>query len=146
MTRIDKWDKWFLGMAEYVSTASKDPSTKVGAVIVRPDRTVASVGYNGFPRGIEDSPERLNHRETKYKYVVHGEMNAIANCKEDMKGFTLYTWPFFTCSVCALHVIQHSIKRVVAHGTPELLRNRWDDSLNIAREIYTEAGVKYEIF
>ncbi|NCA14162.1 MAG: hypothetical protein EBS89_08535, partial [Proteobacteria bacterium] len=71
------WDRWFLGLAHYVSTASKDPSTKVGAVIVDAERRVVSVGYNGLPRGVEDSEERLHNREVKYKMIIHAERNAI---------------------------------------------------------------------
>lgn len=88
------WDRFYLRGAEWISSASKDPSTKVGAVIVRPDRTVASVGYNGFPRKIADTPERLNDRDTKYELIVHGEMNAMAWAREPVDGYTLYTWPF----------------------------------------------------
>lgn len=38
---MDKWDQRFLELAKVVSTWSKDPSTKTGAVIVRPDKTEA---------------------------------------------------------------------------------------------------------
>jgi dCMP deaminase len=57
------WDVWFLGLAKYVSTASKDPGTKTGAVIVDDKRRIVSVGYNGLPRNVEDSPDRLENRE-----------------------------------------------------------------------------------
>ncbi|WLB77042.1 deoxycytidylate deaminase [Bradyrhizobium elkanii] len=83
----ERWDRYFLKVAQAVSTASKDPSTKVGAVIVRPDRTMASFGYNGFPRGIADTDERLNNREVKYDLVVHGEINAILTAREPLHGY-----------------------------------------------------------
>jgi dCMP deaminase len=83
----DWWDAYFIGIAREVSTASKDPSTKVGAVIVRPDWTVAAMGYNGFPRGIADTPERLNDRETKYALVTHAEVNAILTAREPLHGY-----------------------------------------------------------
>ena len=54
----EKWDRRFLALAEHVADWSKDPSTKTGAVIVRPDRTIASMGYNGFPRGMADTDDR----------------------------------------------------------------------------------------
>jgi len=59
----DKWHKRYVNLAEYIAQWSKDPSTKTGSVIVRPDNTIASVGYNGFPRGIEDKADLLYNRE-----------------------------------------------------------------------------------
>ena len=66
-----KWDTRFLSLAEHISSWSKDPSTKVGAAIIGPYRDIISLGYNGFPRGVEDTPERLENRELKYKMIVH---------------------------------------------------------------------------
>ena len=74
-----KWDVRYIELAHKVSEWSKDPSTKIGCVVVGDKGQVLAQGYNGFPRGIEDSEERLDNRETKLKYVVHGEMNAIYN-------------------------------------------------------------------
>ncbi len=65
------WDERFLALAEHIAGWSKDPSTKVGAVITRPDRTISSIGYNGLPRYVIDGEERLNHRKTKYEMTVH---------------------------------------------------------------------------
>jgi dCMP deaminase len=139
------WDQYFLGLAKSVSAASKDPSTKVGAVITRPDRTVASLGYNGFPRGIADTDERLNTREVKYGLVVHGEINAILTAREPLHGYTLYTWPFLTCKNCALLVVQSGIARVVAPELPEELKERWNASLAEAQAVYAEAGRSCEL-
>ena len=75
---MDKWDGRFLDIAREISTWSKDPSRKIGAIAVR-DRKILATGYNGFPKGIEDTPCRLNIREIKYQYVVHAEMNCIYN-------------------------------------------------------------------
>ena len=74
--RQEKWDRRYLDIAKSVSQWSKDPSTKVGAVLVR-DNRIVSVGYNGFPEGVDDSEERYNNRELKYDLVVHAEVNAI---------------------------------------------------------------------
>lgn len=139
------WDQYFLGLARSTSAASKDPSTKVGAVITRPDRTVASLGYNGFPRGIADTEERLNTREIKYDLVVHGEINAILTAREPLHRYTLYTWPFLTCKRCSLHVVQAGITRVVAPELPEELKERWKDSLAEAQAIYAEVGVTCDL-
>jgi dCMP deaminase len=139
------WDRYFLDVAKAVSVASKDPSTKVGAVITRPDKTMASFGYNGFPRGIADTEERLNDRDVKYDLVVHGEINAILSAREPLHGYTLYTWPFLTCKRCALHVVQAGIKRVVAPVVPPEKRERWKASLAEAQAIYDEAKVAWKL-
>jgi len=138
--RIDKWDQFYLGMAQYIATASKDPSTKVGAVIVRPNNTVISVGYNGFPRGMSDHPSLYEDRETKYSRIVHAEMNAILNAHGPVDGCTLYC-TFTPCDRCAVFVVQAGITRVVSpEPTPEQLE-RWGNSLAATRAIFQEAGV-----
>jgi len=110
-------------------------------VIVRPDRTVASVGFNGFPRGIADTEERLNDRLTKYSLVTHAEVNAILTAREPLHGYTIYT-TFFSCSNCAKLVIQAGIKRIVS---PIFDLERWADSLKLSQEMYDEAGVAWEL-
>ncbi len=138
--RTDEWwDNQFLEMAKSVSLFSKDPSTKVGAVIIDDGRRVISTGYNGFPRGIADTDERLNNRELKYKLVVHGEINAILFANRTVKNCTLYTYPFMCCSSCALLVIQSGIKKVVA---PYSENPRWIESFKLTRELFQEAGVE----
>ena len=79
MVDWDKWDRQYMDLAKCIAEWSKDPSTKIGAVAIGDKGQVLSQGYNGFPRGIEDSPERLHIREEKYKYIVHAEMNCIFN-------------------------------------------------------------------
>jgi len=143
-----KWDKRFLELAKHVAQWSKDPSTKVGAVVVDPDtREVLGMGYNGFPRGVEDTDERLNNRLTKYKLVVHAEINAIINAGHNARGSTIYVWPAFgippLCSSCAKAVIQSGITRVVGY-TPDVAPDvaaRWKDELDAARMMCNEAGV-----
>ena len=141
----EPWDDWLLGLAQYTSTRSKDPSTQCGAVIVRPDNTIASLGYNGFPRGIADAPPLLANREEKYKRVIHCEMNALLTAREPLQGYTLYVWPFLTCERCAVHVIQAGIRRVVApEATPAQLE-RWKDNFNLALELFGESGISVTI-
>ena len=73
----EKWDGRFLSLATHISNWSKDPSTKVGCVVVGPDREIRSTGFNGFPRGIADTDERLSDRDLKYPLICHAEENAI---------------------------------------------------------------------
>lgn len=112
--QLEKWDRRFLELAAFVSRWSKDPSTKVGAVIVDPDRVIVSTGFNGLPRRVMDMPNRYQERDTKYKMIVHGEMNAILCAPRAVRDCTLYTYPFAPCAVCASMVVQAGIKRVVA--------------------------------
>ena len=130
-----KWDTRFLNLADFVSTWSKDPSTKVGSVITDEYNRIVSVGYNGFPRGIDDDA-RLKNREEKYKMIVHAEMNAILTAARDLSGCTIYTTPFLPCSNCATHIIQAGIKRVVAPINKE---PRWEENLKLSESILKEA-------
>lgn len=139
--RREKWDLRFLGMAQYVAQWSKDPSTKTGAVITSPDNVVLSVGYNGFPKGIADTPTRLNDRETKYAIIVHCERNAVLRARADVRGATLYTWPFGSCTVCASMMITAGINRVVFPACPADKLDRWGPDLIRAANLYREAGL-----
>jgi len=138
----DKWDIRFLRLAELISSWSKDPSTKTGCVIVRPDRTIASVGFNGFPRRIKDTPELLNNREEKYKRVIHCELNAILSSRERLDGYTLYNYPGQSCSRCAVHVIQAGIIKVVAPSNESDFTRRWKHETQLAEELFREAGIE----
>ncbi len=137
---VQKWDQRFLNLAKEVSTWSKDPSTKVGAVITSGIRVV-SLGYNGFPRGIRDTEERLNNRELKLQHTIHGEINAILQARQDLTACTLYTYPFIPCSACALQVIQSGIELVVAPSPTPEQNERWGKSFDITRALFKEAGV-----
>lgn len=139
---MTKWDHRFLNMARHIAGWSKDPSTKVGAVIVRPDRTVASMGFNGLPRGVEDTAHRLGNRDTKLALTVHAEINALAFAQEPLRLCTLYVWPLPPCVRCAASIIQHGITRVVSYEPkPD---SKWWDSVMDAKELLEEAGITVE--
>lgn len=140
--RREKWDKRFLALAEHIAQWSKDPSTRTGAVIVDPEGRVVSVGYNGFPKGVEDSKERLETREIKYKIVVHCERNALLFAQRSVAGCRLYTWPFMSCAPCASMVIQAGITEVIA---PVSDNSRWIDDFNLAQTLFKESGVKVRL-
>ena len=113
------WDRCMLEMAFSISKMSKDPSTKIGAVLVSPDKSKMTFGFNGFPRKIPDFVEVWNNRKeskeglfSKYELVIHAEENAIMNAKCDLTDWTIYlTHP--SCTNCAKKIIQTGIKRVV---------------------------------
>lgn len=134
-----EWNKWLLGLAKYIASASKDPSTKVGAVIVDEDRRIVSLGYNGLPRGVIDSEERLNNRDLKYKLIVHAERNALLFARGSVKNCILYTYPMMPCAVCASMVIQSGIKKVVA---PKSENPRWQADFELSQQLFAEAKVE----
>lgn len=142
-TERQSWDEFFIGLAKYVSTRSKDPSTKTGAVIVRPDRTVSSVGFNGFPKLMPDQETLYNNREEKYSRIVHCEMNALLHSRDQThQGYTLYTWPFVSCDRCFVHMVQAGITRFVApKATPEQLE-RWGAAFEKVRGFAKEMNVE----
>lgn len=136
----EKWDRRFLGLAEYVAQWSKD-RTKVGAVIVRPNRSIVSVGFNGFPMKVDDSGYRYSDREFKLKVIVHAERNALLFAQGGLEGCTMYTWPFSPCAVCAGMIIQVGIVRCVTSVCPEEVFSRWGQDLVLAKSMLYEAGI-----
>ncbi len=131
-----KWDQRFLSMAQLVATWSKDPSTKVAAVIADTNNRVVSVGYNGSPRGVEDA----TNRDQKLLRTLHAEANALSFALRDVEGFTLYvTHP--PCAHCAANIIQRGIARVVHLEPEENFVLRWGGSNKEADAMFAEAGV-----
>jgi dCMP deaminase len=139
-----KWDKRFMKLAREISTWSKDPSSKIAAVIVNDERRILSTGYNGFPRGIADTKERLNDREQKYPRIVHAEMNSLLSALYNgvsVKDATIYVWGLPVCAECTKSVIQSGIKRVVI-TRPELAPEKWQIQWEeMSKPMYDEAGV-----
>jgi dCMP deaminase len=137
-----KWDIRFIGLAQHISTWSKDPSTKVGCVVVGEDREIRSTGFNGFPRGIDDDEERLMDREKKYPLICHAEENAIMHAARigvSLKDSTAYvTWP--PCSRCARSLIQAGIREIVYPETGKI-PDRWIEDFTISDSMLNEAGV-----
>lgn len=140
-------DRAFLKLAESVSVNSPDPSSKLGAVVVK-DGRVISYGWNDFPSGVTSSEERWNNRELKYKLVVHAEVNAILKAGDEARGGTLYVYPGWgspcMCTGCAKVALTSGITRVVG-----LIRTqdaerlaRWKDELDTADMMCREAGLE----
>lgn len=140
---MDSWDHRFLRLAKEVASWSKDPSTKVGAVAVGPNRNVLAQGYNGFPRGIFDYEDRYNNREVKYRYVVHAEMNVIYNASYNgvsLDGATLYIHGLPPCSECAKGILQVGIKCVIIPSM--VIPEQWQESWLHSSSMLNEAGVE----
>jgi dCMP deaminase len=137
-----KWDRRFIELARHIAAWSKDPSTQVGCVVVGPDREIRSTGFNGFPRGIEDSDDRLRDRTKKYPLICHAEENAIMHAARtgvSLKGCTAYvTWP--PCTRCARSLVQAGVSEVAYPGGIEI-PDRWKDDFAMSTAMFDEAGI-----
>lgn len=150
----DRWDSHFLHLSLQIALMSKDPATQVGAIIVGPDREIRSSGFNGFPRGIVDSDDRLNDRNVKLQLIVHAEVNAILNAARigtTLKGTTLYlsatdhtgmVWSGPPCTRCTVEIIQSGIIEIVARPFKRVA-SKWKEDIETSRKILQEAGIIY---
>lgn len=136
-----KWNRRFLDLAKMIASWSKDPSTQVGAVIVDGMRRVVGVGFNGFPRGIADTEERLHDRTTKYGLIVHAEANAILNAIGSVQGCVIYC-THIPCTGCAKLIIQAGLSRVCIPSGSFL--STWAEEQESAMKMFSEAGITVE--
>jgi dCMP deaminase len=141
---LDKWDLRYLAVAREISCWSKDPSTKVGAVIADNQGRVVALGYNGFPRNIEDAAEKLAVQEIKYEMVVHAEVNAVLIAGRSTIGGTVYVHGAPICPRCASVLIQAGITRAVAKAPRSGTGIKWDVDGLIALGMFSEAAIAFE--
>ena len=140
------WDEYFMGIASLSALRSKDPNTKVGACIVDDDNKFLSIGYNGMPKGVDESQLSWNKGEgldSKYLYVCHAEFNAILNTRNGsaLKGCRLYV-TLFPCNECAKACVQVGIKEII------YLENKYADTIGVqaSRKMLELAGIKLRQF
>jgi dCMP deaminase len=139
-----RWHERFIKLAHEVAEWSKDPSTKVGCVLVKNKRLI-STGYNGFPKGISDSFDRLMDREQKYEMTVHAEINAITTAAlhgVSTEGAIAYI-TFNPCSRCAAVLINAGIGSIYV-STANDIPTRWLENFILASKMLAEAGVEYQ--
>jgi dCMP deaminase len=110
--------------------------------LVDKNRSIVATGYNGFPPGVTDAPERWE-KPRKYDLVVHAETNAIgraARLGHAVYGTTCYT-THFPCLNCAKTLIAAGIEKIVfSHMAPS-----WEEENKKARALFQEAGVRVEL-
>jgi len=139
----DRWTNYFLSIADVAAKQSKDPSSKVGAVIADPADRVISTGFNGPPRGVKDDSDILADRKLKLQITLHAEANAILFAKRDLTDCIIYT-THAPCAQCAALIIQSGITSVIAgEEAGSEFTDRWADSIDVAKRIFKEAGVKF---
>lgn len=135
-----KWHSRFMDLAHHIAQWSKDPSTKVGCVLVDHKRRVVGMGYNGFPRDVADHSARYEERALKYLMVQHAEANAILNAVGTTEGATAYV-THHPCSTCAGLLIQSGVRSIITHQPAGGIAERFKDSFEASRVMFTEAGV-----
>lgn len=143
----DKWAQRYMALADVVAGWSKDRSRGVGCVIVDPNGSILSMGYNGFPRGVDDDVEARHERPAKYLWTEHAERNAIYNAARAgvrLEGCTMVL-PWFPCADCARGVIQSGITRLVCGQDPDLNDPKWGPGFEVVYDMLNEAGVRLEI-
>ena len=138
------WDTYFMSLVYMTAMKSKDESTKNAAIIIGPNNEIRSTGYNSFPRGINDDIIERQQRPLKYKFIEHGERNAIYNAVRigvSTEFCTMYTLGT-PCTDCARGIIQSGIKKVIIHSLWENINPvMWKDEAEISSILFTEAGV-----
>jgi dCMP deaminase len=134
----------FIELARHIATWSKDPSTQVGCLLVDRHRRIVGIGYNGFPRGVDDAPERYADRPTKYAMVVHAEVNAVLNATARTEGAVAYV-THHPCAGCAGTLIQAGIKAVFCPSPDAAIAERFADSFAVAKLMLKEASVELNL-
>lgn len=138
------WHNRFLELAKHVSSWSKD-TTKVGAVVVEPNtKKVVGLGYNGFPRFVNDDPARYSDRDTKLKFVCHAELNAILNANGPVSGCDIYVYPTMmnpaACPECAKAIVQSGIKTLYYYKNVNT-NPKWVELEKFSKAILSEGRV-----
>jgi dCMP deaminase len=144
MSNSKTWDKRFVELAILVAGWSKDTSTRIGAVIVGADRAVRSLGYNGFPRGVDDSIQARYERPLKYLWTVHAEENAILNAVRNgvsLDGCIIYL-NGFPCTPCARAIVQCGIRTLVGFK-PNFSDPTYGEEYKQTIEMFQEAGIAF---
>lgn len=135
------WDDYYTLMAQAAALKSKDDREKVGCVVVGPSGNLLTSGFNGFPRGVLDTAERLRDKRTKLMFIAHAERNALDQAARH--GISLYGASLYVtkhpCGECAKSIIQTGIVRVVCPPCPP--ESTWRASADIAATMFSEAGV-----
>ena len=120
------WDEYFMSIAYLVSYRSTCLRRKVGAVLVKEKRILAT-GYNGAPSGLPHCETTGCLRE-KLKVPsgerhelcrgLHAEQNVILQCAYygiSTKDSILYLTDT-PCGICAKMIVNAKIRKVVHHG------------------------------
>lgn len=137
------WNQRFVDLASHIASWSKDRSTKIGAVIAGPHNEIRSIGYNGFPRCVDDDVEERHERPEKYFWTEHAERNAIYNAARvgtPTEGCVMYT-NWFPCIDCARAIVQSGIAKIIVRSI-NLDHDKYKEDFKRATTMFAEAGVE----
>ncbi len=137
------WDRRFIELAKHIGKWSKDRSRQVGCVVVDSKKVVRALGYNGFPRGLDDNDDTRHVRPEKYLWTEHAERNAIyqaARTGNSVDGCTMYL-AWFPCVDCARAIVQAGIVELVA-TRPDLSDAQWGHDFSVSTRLLEEAGIR----
>lgn len=139
-------------LTEYMANVfSKDPSTKVGALFMYPKTLqILSMGYNGMPRGIDETLGHRWERPLKYKLTEHAERNAIYNAARSGTSLqdSICVVSMFPCTDCARGIIQSGCQMVVTKDIDCFIKehpnmsDHWREEWIISMEMMKEAGIE----
>jgi len=138
---ISHWSLRYLNQAKFIAQWSKDPSTKVGCVISKNDIVIGQ-GFNGFPKMVKDTPERLNDKNLKRLMMVHAELNAIHFSTGSLENSTFHV-THRPCAACAGNIIQHRPLKIIIDDTSKSLSSDWQTSIEVGEMMFKEAGIPY---
>ncbi len=141
---MTSWDTKFINLALVLADWSKDRSRKVACVVVGPDHEIRTTGYNGFPRGIDDTCDHKHQRPQKYLWTEHAERNAIYNAARTgvpLQGCTAYV-PWYPCMDCARAIVQSGISTLVCRQ-PDFSDPTWGEQFKVVKELFDE--VSFEV-
>jgi dCMP deaminase len=145
MSSSERWDQKFMGLARHIAGWSKDQSRGIGCVIVGPSHEIRATGYNGFPRGADDSVQARHERPAKYGWSEHAERNAVFNAARvgtPLEGCTAYS-TLFPCDDCARALVQSGIKRLVSVA-PDFNDPTYGEIFRTSVLILEEGGVQLD--
>lgn len=134
-----------LDLAQEVSSLSKDPSTKVGCVLVGKNNNIISTGFNKFPKGVDYTKERLDVKQEKYRFVIHAEESALLNALKQgsqVKGATAYV-THSPCNHCQALMAEAGVETVVTNKGSDFWKDRNPDAYRVSEEIRNESNIKY---
>jgi dCMP deaminase len=139
----EKAEKYYKLAKKFAELFSKDPSTKVGCIFLAPESyQVLSMGYNGMPRGVNETiPERWE-KPQKYMWCEHAERNTIANASRHgtplQNSIAIVT--MFPCADCARLIIQSGVKTLITKK-PNLGSKNWGLSFQYSSTMLEEANI-----
>ena len=142
--RRDKAIKYYKLALLQANMFSKDPNCKVGVIfLAKTSLQILSLGYNGFPRKIDETNQNRWERPRKYDYIVHAEVNGICNaCRHGTPlENSIAVVTLFPCNDCAKALIQVGVSTIVTIE-PDLNDERWGHKFRVSLEMFREVGME----